>query len=82
MSTLKEVKGAYDAFKFGTKLFGATKEANAFFQEKLNAVGQAICLERQIKAEEAMLLPDETLLGEQSEAKFQELKDWIASLRR
>ena len=60
-------------------LFGCTGDFDAEYRRRYAIVGQTILDEIGIFAGQAMSLDPETQLGERANAKFQELKGWLAT---
>lgn len=82
MHTLEDLFKLFQNFEMGKRLFGATKEVQELFDEKLKGIGEALCWERGITSEEALSLPRDTSFGEQSEPKFLDLKRWLEGLKK
>lgn len=79
MATLKSVLDLYSAVNLTTKLVGATADFNQEFHQRGREISIALAREQQRTLEGAAELSPETLLGEESEAKFSELRHWLAS---
>jgi hypothetical protein len=77
VSTLRDVKNFIHLFEDNNALFGVTDVTYEIFYDRVRSIGKTVCVEQKITAKQAKLLPDETILGEWSEAKFTELKRWL-----
>ena len=79
MITLKQVVEKGIVVQQTVLLFGATAE---FLQEselRFQAIGKAICQEKSLFPGAAVSLPEETILGPEAEARYDE---WQELLRR
>ena len=78
MTTLNDVKKLYDLVTFTFELHGCTSAFKQEYSKRLKKLGQAIVSDLGVSKEEALALPLETELGQQSEKLFLELKNWLA----
>ena len=80
MSTFKDVKDLYWNVDVITKMVGASGEFMSEFGKKSLAIGEAMCEELGVLNLESLLdLPDNTELGPEVQARFEELKRWLPS---
>ena len=78
MSQFADVRKLCREVGTGFYLFGFTEEFRRDINERVQAIGKAICEERGVSPTEAMQLLDDTELGPSAEKKFSEFKEWLA----
>ena len=78
MVTLKEVIDKGVAVKQAVRLFGAVAEFLQENEQLFQAIGEAICQEQGVSPDEALMLPKDTVLGPEAEARFRE---WLHQSR-
>lgn len=77
MATLGEVKAVYSELVLNIALYGVDREFLEESERRFRAIGDALRQDGGLSVEEAMGLPENTVLSESAQARYEEWRDFL-----